>query len=79
MKLGQNLLKLKEQAEKANKEAIEAGGQMKQIEKTLKEEFKCGSIEEAEELAEQLQEEIGDLTEEVETAIAAFMEDYGFI
>ena len=78
MKLGQRLLKMKEEAENAKQQATESRGKIKQIEENLLTDFACTTIEQAEELAETLENDVLRLTKEIEESISEFEETYGF-
>jgi len=78
MKLGQRLLEMKEEAEDAKQQATESRGKIKQIEENLLTDFNCGTIEQAEELAETLENDVLRLTKEIEESISEFEIEYGY-
>ncbi len=79
MKLNEKaLLALKKQIEEAKSELSELRGKKKQLESTLQKEFKCSTIEEAQALQEQMEEEALDLNEKINTKIQQLEEKYDF-
>ena len=77
-KLAKELLKMKETAEKASQEALELKGRIKQIQATLKEEYQCDDIDEAESLLIQSEEQAKELEDEIEEGLAEVKEIYDF-
>jgi hypothetical protein len=77
-KLARELLRMKKQAEEAAQEAYELKGRLSQIETTLKEEFQCQDLTEAQSLLSQLEEQADQLGQEIQDGIAEVKERYEF-
>lgn len=77
-KLARELLRMKKQAEEAAQEAYELKGRLSQIETTLKEEHQCQDFNEAKSLLEQLEEQAEQLEDEIRKGLAEVKEIYDF-
>lgn len=76
MDKGQELLELKELIQEAKEKAAELKGKKKGILSTLKNKYKCNTIEEAREKATNLEHEIAELEEELETGLHKLKQKY---
>ena len=77
-KLTKELLNIKKQVEKAVQESQELKGRISQIEATLKQEFQCKDIKEAESLLTQLEDQEEELQQEVRDGLTEVKETYDF-
>jgi hypothetical protein len=77
-KLARELLRMKKQAEEAAQEAYELKGRLSQIETTLKEEYQCQDLKEAQSLLAQLEEQAEELEQEIQEGLAEVKEQYEF-
>jgi adenylosuccinate synthase len=77
-KLARELLRMKKQAEEAAQEAYELKGRLSQIETTLKEEYQCQDLKEAQSLLSQLEEQAEELEQEIQEGLAEVKEEYEF-
>lgn len=76
--LAQELLDLKQKAEKAQQEASEYKGQLKQLYQSLKDEFDCTNTDQAEVLLGNMKKEQQNLEQKIEQEINRIRNDYGF-
>jgi phosphotransacetylase len=72
----QDLFLLKNKITAAQKNADKVGGQLSQIMKTLKEEYDCESLEEAEDYLIELKQEKKEKTEQLNRAIEQLKEEF---
>ena len=77
-KLARELLRMKKQAEEAAQEAYELKGRLSQLETTLKEEYQCQDLKEAQSLLAQMEEQAEELEEEIQEGLAEVKEQYDF-
>jgi len=72
------LMNMKKEASDAAEEASELRGRISQIETTLKEEFGCKTVNEANRLLEKLKTEAEELEKEILTGLKEIKEVYDF-
>lgn len=71
------VIELQKNVKKLDREKERAEGRLEQLLKTLKEEFGCSSLEEAEELLEQTKGTVDELEKKYKIRLEAFMEKWG--
>lgn len=68
---------LKARLEEKKHELSKAKGVQSEIDSTLKQEFNCGSIEEARQMLEEVKQEEAKFEEQLSQSVAEFEEKYG--
>jgi len=76
MKTEKELYKLKEKVEKAKIEVSELKGHKSALEKQLKKDWGCDSVEEAEKKLETMKKEVAKLDKDIEAGIEELEEKY---
>jgi len=71
------VMELKKNIKKLDREKERAEGRLEQLLKTLKEEFGCSNLEEAEELLEQTKDTTDKLEKKYNTRLETFMDKWG--
>ena len=77
-KLSTQLLQMKEQANAAADEAAQLKGRLQEIERALKEEYNCQTLDEAKELFSKLEEKAAKLEEEIRQQVTEIKNEYDF-
>lgn len=71
-----DLIRLKQQIDEAKEKNLQLKGQMDALMQQLKEDWKCDSIEQANKKLKQMEKQVNDLTDEIETGIQELEEKY---
>ncbi|MCK9456406.1 MAG: hypothetical protein M0R31_03835 [Candidatus Riflebacteria bacterium] len=74
----QDLLDLKERIDEAKEEISKLEGRKAGYLETLKDQFKCSSVKEANELLQKMDKNIEDLDDEIKTGLEQLEEEFDF-
>ena len=72
-----DLIELKQEVKRLEQEKEQAKGRVSQLLKTLKEKYKCSTVEEAKELLKKKRRELKKLDAKYQSELSDFMEEWG--